>query len=357
MMTENRFYAFVFFFTILLFSLMLNFIFMKFIKNLGMRNIEEGQIRWASTSKPAIGGISFFIMFLMSISAYSFIEYHENLIENKKFVGILLSCTCGFLIGLADDAYNTKPLLKFSVQLLCGFILIFSGIQIELFQNQIINHVLTIFWVVGIMNSLNMLDNMDGITSSISIVVLCNCGLILINSRNPDHLFLYIIIGMIACLLGFLYFNWNPSRMYMGDTGSMLLGVLLAALGIICFWNTPFDEIIKMQTKQVLIAILAFIIPIVDTATVSINRMMSGKSPFVGGKDHTTHHLSYMGLTDKQVALLLIAISLLSSMFVKYIVFVVNWSWLHISLLSAYILLVFVLLYSTTKLFKPKPKK
>jgi UDP-GlcNAc:undecaprenyl-phosphate GlcNAc-1-phosphate transferase len=140
----------------------------------------------------------------------------------------------------------------------------------------------------------------------------------------------------------------------MGDTGSQLIGVLLAAFGIICFWNTPFDRYMQYETKQILITIIAFVLPIADTTTVTINRMRAGKSPFVGGKDHTTHHLSYMGFSDRKVAFTFIGISALSYLLVYLIMRTINWSIPYIILFSIYAAAVIGLLYSTTMRKKKK---
>lgn len=336
------------------FSILINSIFLKFFKNLGMRNVDENQIRWASQSKPAIGGLSFFIVFLVSLSAYSFSGHHVDLLENRQLLGIIISSTLGFIIGLADDAYNTKPLLKFTGQVLCGYILNITGVSIHLFQNEVLNDFLTIAWVVGIMNSINMLDNMDAISTTVSIGIFSMCILVLYHSHEPDPMYLYILVGIIAALCGFLFFNWNPAKMYMGDTGSQLIGVLLAAFGIICFWNTPFDRYMQYETKQILITIIAFVLPIADTTTVTINRMRAGKSPFVGGKDHTTHHLSYMGFSDRKVAFTFIGISALSYFLVYLIMRTINWSIPYIILFSIYAAAVIGLLYSTTMRKKKK---
>jgi len=353
-MTDSKIIAAVFFSMACLFSILVNSIFLKFFRNLGIRNVDENQVRWASTSKPAIGGLSFFIIFLFSISIYSFTGNHQDLLENRQFLGIVFAATLGFIIGLADDAYNTKPLLKFTGQVLCGFILVSLGVKIHLFSNEAINNLFTILWVVGIMNSINMLDNMDAITTSVSIFIFASCLIVLYHSKEPDPMFLYILVGLIGSLVGFLFYNWNPAKMYMGDTGSQLIGVLLAAFGIICFWNTPFDRYIQYETKQVIITLIAFILPIADTTTVTINRLRLGQSPFVGGKDHTTHHLSYLGFSDKQVALLFISISLLSMAIIYMVVRVINWNWIYIVSLSIYAISIIVLLYLTTFVKKKK---
>lgn len=314
-----------------------------------MRNIDETQIRWASASKPALGGISFYIVFLFSVSFVGTIHSADTLTENKQFLGILGAATLAFMIGLADDAYNTRPYLKFSGQLTCGLLLASSGTYIHFFESDLLNYFISVVWVIGIMNSINMLDNMDGITTNVSIFILINAIVVLLAVNSFSSPFFLILIGLLGALIGFLYYNWNPSKIYMGDTGSQFLGALLAAISIIYFWNTPFDTNSKIQLKQLLLTIIVFVLPIADTATVVINRLLKKQSPFVGGKDHTTHHLSYLGFSDKQVALIFIAIASIS-VIITFIISVLNiWNTLTISLSLIYIISVIVGLYLTTK--------
>jgi UDP-GlcNAc:undecaprenyl-phosphate GlcNAc-1-phosphate transferase len=332
-----------------IFSVLLNGLFIKFSKNLGMRNVDEGTIRWGSKSKPALGGISFFLNFLFAITFYFMLSEQHSLLENVKFTGLMLSVTIGFLVGLADDAYNTKPLLKFSAQLLCGVILCATGTYIQLFSSMILNYVMTIFWIVGIMNSINMLDNMDAITTTVSISIIISALIVLSALNSFASIEFIILIGVLAALIGFLFYNWNPSKMYMGDTGSQFLGVLLGAIAITCFWNTPFDNAYPSQTKQVILTLIVFIIPIIDTTTVTINRLLRGQSPFVGGKDHTTHHLSYAGFSDRQVALIMGVISMFSCIITLWVLSIDSWTFMQASILAIYFLIIFGLLFYISK--------
>ena len=106
------FIAILLFVISILVSFLINGLFLRFSRNLGMRNIENEQIRWASTTKPALGGFSFYIVFLLSIAFYAIISERHSFLNNEQLLGILMSSTLGFFIGLADDAYNTKPILK-----------------------------------------------------------------------------------------------------------------------------------------------------------------------------------------------------------------------------------------------------
>lgn len=300
------------------FSALINSILLKFSQNLGSRNHNShNHIRWNANVKPSLGGISFFVIFLLSFIILGFIDtLLPNHFNNLKTIGIFAVCTIAFVMGLADDAYNTKPLLKLLTQIACGLILYFTGTKISIFPMETLNMALTVLWVAGLMNSINMLDNMDGITTTVSCVILCfviflNQKLNLILTPLP-----ILSLGVLGALLGFLVFNWHPSKMFMGDTGSQFLGCFLAVLGIDYCWNSfSLVNNIWHSVNPALLGFttvaLVFVLPLTDTITVSINRIRKGKSPFVGGKDHTTHHLFFKGVTEKRIAILFAAIGLI----------------------------------------------
>lgn len=336
-----------------LFSFLINGLFLKFSRTLGAKNEDESLVRWSSTSKPAVGGLSFYILFLFSIACHSILFEATTYINDiVRFLGIMAACSLGFVVGLADDAYNTKPFLKFFAQFSSAIILIATGTSINISGIIALDYSLTILWIVGLMNSINMLDNMDAITTSVSISVILAVLYMLVVKDEVMSVYFITLLGVLAGLLGFLYYNWNPSKMYMGDTGSQFLGVFLAAIGILYLWNGHAAPDFRIQTKQFIVALLVFIVPIIDTTTVTINRLLKGHSPFVGGRDHTTHHLSYLGLSDRQVALAFFGLSFLSVIFLVVIDRVIgnDWDYWHFGLFLAYFLILFTFLYGITRI-------
>lgn len=294
----------------LIFSILINGLFLNFSQNLGIRRNQDVQIRWSEAAKPALGGISFYIVFLIS---FIFLELlsdgGHSYLSSKKIIGLLFSVTLAFLMGLADDAFDTKPLVKFMVQCFCAVILISTGTRINAFESEFLNYSLTLLWVVGVMNSINMLDNMDGISTIVSLAI---CGFTLyINmyfrmATSPTSLITLTIIGT---LCGFLIYNWNPSKIFMGDTGSQFLGIFLAFCGIDACWNIPLSlsnpaDTASQPLVSLVVVALVFVMPLTDTVIVVINRMLRGSSPFVGGRDHTTHFLFFHGITEKRIAVI-----------------------------------------------------
>lgn len=334
------------FFLCFIFSLLINYILLRFAQTLGIRNKEEYQARWNNNAKPALGGISFYVIFLFSF-IFTLLLPHSDFGFNLQIVGILIAATLAFLMGLADDAFNTQPLLKFLTQVFCAFIIIFSGHSVAIFQNQFINYLITIFWVVGIMNSINMLDNMDGITTIISIVIGLFIVALNISLFNTGSYSTTLNLGVLGALFGFLVYNFHPSKMFMGDTGSQFLGLFLAVMGIDNCWNNPNSNVTgSFPILNIILVLLVFLIPLTDTFTVVFNRLRAGRSPFVGGKDHTTHHLFFKGITEKRIAILYFIISSIGAILAYLLVFRFSYALFYTSVF--YILLVFVSLYVNT---------
>lgn len=284
------------------FTLLTVFLLLGFVKSLGIRSKNDISVRWSNTSKPSLGGIAIFASIFMAIIIYLISHPTENIFGNERFLLFFLGISLAFFMGLADDAFNTRPLIKLVTQVICGLSVVASDLVIPATSNYWIDATLTVVWVIGLMNSLNMLDNMDGITASVAISILLMLlafGLLFSSSTVDIHTF--IMIGLVGSLSGFLMVNAPPSKLFMGDSGSQLIGYAVAFYSIYQLWynepsNPPF-----WVTFYVALLILA--IPFIDTFTVSFNRIKQGKSPAKGGKDHTTHHLVYLGFTERQTFL------------------------------------------------------
>lgn len=294
-----------------------------------------------------------FVTFIMAILIYAIINSSNAIFDNLEFIGLLSASLLAFGIGLADDAYNTRPLLKLSGQIACGVILVFSNNSISFFHNEIADAFLTVIWIVAIMNSLNMLDNMDGITATVSLFILLSCMVsVLIITNFEFNLWVIILVAEIGALIGFLTYNVNPARMFMGDTGSQFLGLFVGFFAIKGLWNAPSAYELPAWSGM-LIALVAFTPAAADTLTVVINRLKKGQSPMVGGKDHTTHHLVYKGLSDFQVWIRFLLISVLSFLISAALVFFLDLGNYNLSMIGIiYFIVVFILLYRNTIKFQ-----
>lgn len=339
----------------LLISLVSNKLLLSFSQTLGIRNKNDITVRWSNESKPSLGGVAFFVAFLLGAIAYSIIFYTENIFHNKEFVGLFGAGLIAFIMGLADDAYNTKPFLKLAIQILCGVILVATDSLIAITPSFTLNAFLTISWVVLIMNSLNMLDNMDGITGTNALFILITClaSDIILYDWNMNLWTLTLCI-QIGALVGFLYFNIHPSKLFMGDAGSQFIGLFTAFFAIHDLSN------IGLKTNEspligLIIILIAFGPALVDTLSVVINRLKKGQNPMVGGKDHTTHHLVYAGYTDKQVWYIFLLLSIVSLIVSIIAIYAAKWNMIGLVYgLTIYVVVLFVFLYEKTIRFQQK---
>lgn len=331
-------------------SWLINRLLLKFSRSLGIRNKNDVVIRWSNESKPSLGGISMYITFVLSLLFYASFHSGDSIFDDAHFTGLVLASTLAFSIGLADDAYNTKPLLKLAGQIGCGVILFSTGTIIHLFHNYWLDAVVTVVWVVAIMNSLNMLDNMDGITATVSMCILLACMvLLLVNSNFEFNYWVIILVAEIGAIIGFLFYNVNPSRMFMGDAGSQFIGLFVAFFAVRSIWNVPASLELP-SWSGILLIVCAFAPAFSDTLTVVINRLRRGVSPMVGGKDHTTHHLVYKGYSDFKVWKVFFFISLLAFLLTIVLVWLMFSSGVYlVSIVGGlFFIIVFLLLYKNT---------
>ena len=256
-------------------------------------------------------------------------------------------------MGLADDAYDTKPIFKLFIQISCGLFLVLSGTTIDLFHHMLIDSFITIIWVIILMNSLNMLDNMDGITATTVLFALLSClvSAMLVGDSSQMY-WTYIVVAVIGSILGFLRYNINPSKMFMGDAGSQFIGLFVAFFTIKFLWN--LGAITQTHSWVSLILALTALTPAAaDTLTVVINRLKAGKSPMVGGKDHTTHHLVYAGFKDRQVWMIFSVIGFGSFLLSVGIIYLVLIRSIDVTILFLlYFVIVFGILYRNTLKYK-----
>lgn len=336
------------------FALIFNSFLLKFAKNLGVRNKNNLSIRWSNEAKPSLGGISFYLIFLLSFMIYAIVFGEADVFRNKNLLGLFFGINVAFLLGLSDDAYDTRPFLKLLSQILCGVILASTSSGIELFEQDWLNTSLTILWVVGMMNSINMLDNMDGITTIASIFIILTILGISVPFNLKNNVDLFLLITTLGALAGFLVLNWHPSKLFMGDTGSQFLGLFLAYFSIKFLWNRGVEEGDYAIFSNLSLVLITFAIPIVDTTFVTIRRLKRGQSPMIGGKDHTTHTLSYAGLGDGLIAYVYTVLGIVSTLLAYNVANFISHGSLSLILIWLYVVMLLVIFFSIAKKNKKK---
>ncbi|MCS7078201.1 MAG: undecaprenyl/decaprenyl-phosphate alpha-N-acetylglucosaminyl 1-phosphate transferase [Bacteroidia bacterium] len=316
-------------------SYLINNTFVKYRVNIKRDKETHSGVRWGSRKKPVLGGVSFFILFVLSTLFCMLLgKYLSQYTFDLQWIGIITATLLGFFMGLYDDAYHLQPLPKFVGQLLCAAVMIATGSIVKVTNILPIDIFITGFWVVGMMNSINMLDNMDGITGSIAFIAIAGIFIPVFETQGFNTQ-TFTLTSVMGALLGFLLLNWNPSKLYMGDSGSQFLGAFLSGIAIMYLWRQNHFQGSYGYMANVILPAIIFIVPIIDTTIVTFKRISRGCSPFVGGKDHITHHFVFYALTDKSTAILLASIAALSAVLYNILFFnFIYWKWyLSVSLI------------------------
>jgi UDP-GlcNAc:undecaprenyl-phosphate/decaprenyl-phosphate GlcNAc-1-phosphate transferase len=255
--------------------------------------------RWHRGTVPLLGGVAmaggmFIGALLLNVAA--------------EIVVPLSAAMAMFIIGLVDDALALKPATKLIAQIAMAATMLYFGYRLNWLDSRLLDSILTMVWIVGLTNAFNLLDNMDGLCAGIALIV----ALMLIaglaggaaaERAGPELTFLALLAGSVA---GFLVFNFPPASIFMGDSGALLLGFSLATL-------TLGHEGVRASRSDVvsIIAGPAFVllIPIFDTTLVTVSRVLSGRSPAMGGRDHSSHRLVAIGLSERSAVLVLYSLA------------------------------------------------
>jgi len=260
-----------------------------------------GEHKSHATPTPYLGGVAIVLAVTLAILLAAIVR-GEELATLSQLLGLLGIALGMALTGLVDDLRGLPVALRFGLQFAAALGLWAIGIRISLTGLTVLDLPLTVLWTVGITNAMNLLDNMDGLSASTATIASLWFGVIaLINGQVLVGALAFAVAGAAA---GFLRDNRPPARIYMGDAGSLFLGIMLASLGMQLSLGRGM-----LVTAAVPVLILT--VPVLDTALVTVARLRHGISPFQGGRDHTSHRLVRVGL-PVPVAVGLIAIASLA---------------------------------------------
>jgi UDP-GlcNAc:undecaprenyl-phosphate GlcNAc-1-phosphate transferase len=247
------------------------------------------------TPIPRFGGAAIYLAFLLALLIF------EGRFNIQQLVGIIVGATWVSFLGVWDDSRGLRPLAKLVGQMAGAVFLILTGIEVSVFEPRAVNIALTIIWIVGITNAMNFLDNMDGLSGGVG--ACCAAFFLLLAALSGQYLVGSLAAALLGACLGFLVYNFNPASIFMGDTGALFLGFVLAAVGI----KLRFPGRLPIITWMVPVLILG--VPIFDTTLVILSRLRRGVSPFKAGKDHSSHRLVALGLTQREAAMALCLVS------------------------------------------------
>ncbi len=249
---------------------------------------------------PRLGGLAIYLAF--TVAALSTVEM------NMEMTGLLLGGTVIAIVGIIDDFKNLPAKVKLLGQIFAALILVAFDIRIDFISDPFGDFLYleylavpaTIFWVVGLTNTVNLIDGLDGLAAGVSMIASVTIALV---ALQQGFLLVAVLTAALAgSAMGFLHYNFNPARIFMGDTGSMFLGYMLAGISII-------GAVKSAATIALIVPILALGLPILDTAFAIIRRYRGGVPIFKPDRGHLHHRLLDLGFTQKQAVLLMYVIS------------------------------------------------
>ena len=256
--------------------------------------------RWHKKPTAMLGGVAIWLSVVIPCLAFSLQTTYG------KF--ILLASTLLFLVGLVDDLIHIKPYQKLIGQILGSAYVVYYGLSLPWTGSVLLNMALAIFWLIGITNAINLLDNMDGLASGIAIIAAGFLALSLMNSGQFTEAGMLLVFA--AALVGFLIYNSNPASIFMGDCGSMFVGFFLASQALTHISGGRSRSFLPVLA----VPILVLFIPIFDTTFVTVLRKLSGRAASQGGRDHTSHRLVALGMSERHAVWMLYGFAALSGL-------------------------------------------
>lgn len=246
--------------------------------------------RWHQRPTALMGGVAIFVAFIVGWLCFA--------PSVPRAVPILLSAGLLFLTGVVDDRVALKPYIKLAAQLAAASSTVFFGLNLHWTSHELVNNLITIFWLVGITNAVNLLDNMDGLAGGTTLIACVFLGITFGLSGQIAEAGLPLLLA--AAVAGFLLFNFNPASIFMGDCGSMFLGFLLGGMALLSDTGRMRNLLGVLLTP-----VLILLIPIFDTCFVTVARKLNGRAVSEGGRDHTSHRLVALGMSERRAVLML----------------------------------------------------
>lgn len=248
--------------------------------------------RWHRRSTAMFGGVAIVIATLVA----ALISRPSVNLWPLVFSGLLIAMS-----GFADDVLSLKASTKLIAQITVASVLVFFGYRLQWTDSMVIDAMLTLFWIVGITNAFNLLDNMDGLCAGTTLVAgtFLLIGLVNDGAIPPPALYLAALLGATA---GFLVYNLHPASIFMGDTGSLFLGLNIATITLLA---NPESSGRTGLLSVVVAPVILLLVPIFDTTLVTAMRLLSGRPPSQGGRDHTSHRLVTIGLSEPRAVVTL----------------------------------------------------
>ena len=268
--------------------------------------------RWHKKPTAMLGGVAIFLSVAIVILIYLlFVPPAPDEIQNssRAYLWVVLGSSAFlFAVGLADDLLHAKPYQKLIGQVMGAAFIIYYGLSLPWTGSVTVNMIITIFWLIGITNAVNLLDNMDGLAAGIAAISSVFLAVNFLANSQPTEAM--VLAAFAAALIGFLVYNSNPASIFMGDCGSMFIGFFLASTSLMSMAGGRSRSFLPVLA----VPILVLLIPIFDTTFVTILRKLSGRSASQGGRDHTSHRLVALGMSERRAVWMLYGFAALSGL-------------------------------------------
>ena len=275
------------------------------------RKIHHGEIS-------RLGGIAIWLSAMITFLLLVVLSYYPY---GKLLSGILLGGSLMFLLGLIDDIYGLNAKFKLIIQISIATIVFLLGISVDSIYNPfgdpfILNpaasYIITILWIVGISNAVNFIDGVDGLAGSVVTISAVTLGLVAVAMTPTNAISALIAFILAGSMLAFLTYNFNPAKIFMGDSGALFSGFMLATLSV--------TGVMKSAALTMFVPIFVLSVPILDITFSSLRRILKGKSPFTPDAEHIHHKLLKAGLTQNQTVLILASVAVISGAMASIIV-------------------------------------
>lgn len=247
---------------------------------------EPNEIKAQASPVPYLGGAAIVVSFAIVVLAASIVRPpNSGLTELAVILALAILLA---VVGLVDDLRGLSPYVRLGIEVAAGVVVWATPAGAEVFANGTLNLIITVAWIVGVTNAMNLLDNMDGLTGGVAAIAAL--FLFVIAADNGQFLVATLSIALAGCALGFLRSNFHPARIYMGDAGALSIGFLLAVLAMkLKFVDAP-------QVVALGVPVLLLGVPLFDTILVTVNRLLHKRNPLMGGQDHSSHRLVFVGI-------------------------------------------------------------
>ena len=308
--------------------------------------------RWHKKTTALLGGVSIFgSMLIVWVLAAGFTDWATY---GRPYFPMMLCASAIFALGLTDDIFNMDPQHKLAGQIVITSILMFFGFRLGWVDSKTVNLFLSILWVIGITNAYNLLDNMDGLAAGIAFIG--GAFLFLWHSLNPETIvvggpILLISAAYLGAILGFLVYNFNPASIFMGDAGSLFIGFVLACLTMKGTSQQMAGGSFVHVLSVIAIPILILFIPILDTGFVSFMRKLFRRPISQGGRDHSSHRMVAIGLSERKAVLVLYAFAVASGLIALAIRYFSIWSSLVVTIFYLLFVLFFWIYLAKVKVY------